>query len=389
LINQAGVGSAVAQIPTVPVGITLTTGGPDPYLYLSPIQGSAGQTVTETLYLDVTNPDGIQLTALDEAIGFDANAVQISDVRSAAGLAGIGSYTTMSNVDNGSGVLLVGQAFMGSGLPPLVPYGTIIPVLEFNVTLTGSTPVGSTTDLTLLQDGTINGQTKYTAISDNEGALTWTPGKAPSNDGNPAVDGTVTVVADTTPAGEIVASTPKSSVAPTLVTPVRRANPLKVANSSAPPPPVLSTDVTVSSEFVVTANTTEEVVATTVSPLSFPLAPTAVEASVATMPSAVSPRLASDVVETVSLMSSVARAADAGASLSVAVFSTNKVGAVTSPESSSVKNSTGVLDEMYRQLGAALAGPPRYDYYLGVNGGEASDAADNMWVLEDYLIDQD
>ena len=194
LIDEAASGATVSQIPSIPVGVSLTFGGPDPYLYLSAVQGAPGQTVTETLYLDVTDPNGIQLTALDEAIGFDAGALQISDVRGTSALAALGSYETASTVDNGSGEFLVGQAFMGTGLPPVVPYGTDIPVLQFNVTLNADMGVGSETGLTLLQYGTVNNVTQYTAISDNEGALTWTPGKAPSNSGNAAMDGSVTVV---------------------------------------------------------------------------------------------------------------------------------------------------------------------------------------------------
>ena len=202
LINEAASGASIAQIPAIPplpVGTSLITGGPDPYLYLSAVQGAPGQTVTETLYLDVTDPNGIQLTALDEAIGFDAGVLRISNIRSAAGLAGLGSYGTASTVDNTSGVLLAGQAFMGTGLPPVVPYGTDVAVLQFDVTLNSDVAPGAVTGLTLLQNGTINGQVKYTAISDNEGALTWTPGMAPSNSGNAAIDGSVTVVPVTIP----------------------------------------------------------------------------------------------------------------------------------------------------------------------------------------------
>ena len=194
LIDEAASGATVPQIPSIPVGLSLTFGGPDPYLYLSAVQGAPGQTVTETLYLDVSNPNGIQLTALDEAIGFDARRLQISDVRGTSALAALGSYDTASTVDNGSGEFLVAQAFMGTGLPPVVPYGTDIPVLQFNVTLNADMSVGSESGLTLLQYGTVNNVTQYTAISDNEGALTWTLGKAPSNSGNAAIDGSVTVV---------------------------------------------------------------------------------------------------------------------------------------------------------------------------------------------------
>ena len=92
LIDEAASGATVSQIPSIPVGVSLTFGGPDPYLYVSAIQGTPGETVTETLYLDVTGPNGIQLTALDEAIGFDAGALQISNVRGTGALAALGSY---------------------------------------------------------------------------------------------------------------------------------------------------------------------------------------------------------------------------------------------------------------------------------------------------------
>ena len=233
LIDEAASGATVSQIPSIPIGVSLTFGGPDPYLYLSAVQGAPGQTVTETLYLDVTNPNGIQLTALDEAIGFDASALQISDVRGTSALAALGSYETASTVDNGSGVLLVGQAFMGTGLPPVVPYGTDIPVLQFNVTLNADMGVGSESGLTLLQYGTVNSVTQYTAVSDNEGALTWTPGMAPSNSGNAAIDGSVTVVpasASVVPA--VVASVTSRPVVvqPKVVEPVRRVVPVTAAS---------------------------------------------------------------------------------------------------------------------------------------------------------------
>src|SRR6202034_2950621 len=104
-----------------------------------------------TLYLDVSDPNGIQLTALDEAFGFDAGVLQISDVSGTSALAALGSYETANTVYNGSGEFLVAQAFMGTGLPPVVPYGTDIPVLQFNVTLNADMGVGSETGITLLQ----------------------------------------------------------------------------------------------------------------------------------------------------------------------------------------------------------------------------------------------
>ena len=37
---------------------------------------------------------------------------------------------------------MVGQAFMGSGLPPVLPYGTNIAVLQFDVTVNTDAAVG-------------------------------------------------------------------------------------------------------------------------------------------------------------------------------------------------------------------------------------------------------
>ena len=156
---------------------------------------------------------------------------------------------------------------MGTGLPPVVPYGTDIPVLQFNVTLNADMGVGSESGLTLLQYGTVNNVTQYTAISDNEGALTWTPGKAPSNSGNAAVDGSVTVVPATTPAvAEIVGSTSPGPavVLPTVVEPVRRVMPVKAVSPSVAPTVATGTSVTTSSGLIVTTTPTEELVVTSV-----------------------------------------------------------------------------------------------------------------------------
>jgi hypothetical protein len=379
LINEAGVGSVVSQIPTVPGGINLITGGPDPYLYLSAVQGSAGQTVTETLYLDVTDPNGIQLTALDEAIGFDANALQISDIRSGSGLAVVGSYSTMGNVDNGSGMLLVGQAFEGSGLPPVVPYGTDVPVLQFDVTLNANMSLGSETGLTLLQDGTINGQTKYTAISDNEGALTWTPGREPSNRGNPAIDGSVSVVPPATPA--VVETVSSHSPSPAVglsrvVEPLRRLAPTVAT----------ATNVSTASALVVTAAPTEDLVVISAGALAPPPPVTMqLEANPAINPIVDAQALASEAVQAISLVPVVPRITDPGASLSVAALGTSKFGTVVSPGTSSVKASTTVLDEMYRQFDSLPPISVRNGYDVATGGTESVEEVDEVWGFEEML----
>jgi hypothetical protein len=104
----------------------------------------------------------------------------------------------------------------------MVPFGFDVPVLQFDVTLNTDAAVGAVTPLTLLQNGTLNGQTKFTAVSDNQGALTWTSGMAPSNSGNAVVDGSVTVTAPT----PLVVPAPSVPVTPAPVivppSPVKR-----------------------------------------------------------------------------------------------------------------------------------------------------------------------
>ena len=390
LINQAGAGATIAQIPSVPNGITPTFGGPDPYLYLGAVQGSAGQTVTETLYLDVTDPNGIQLTALDEAIGFDAGELQISDVRGASGLVNLGSYGAASTADSGSGVLLVGQAFAGSGLPPVVPYGTDVPVLQFNVKLNADLSVGSEISLTLLQDGTINGQTKYTAISDNEGALSWTPGMAPTNFGNAAVDGSVTVVPTAAPVvpEAVVPSAPRPVVVlPKVIEPVRRVAPLTAVSK-----PVTTTAVPVASSVSLVAmlasgeapTLAEETAVANVSPLlQSQIVLIQPEATVVGNQVTGSPGLAPEAGQFASVSAGTTRASDPGASLSLVAIGTNKAASTTS----SLKTSTSVLDEMYRQLGVTPGATPVNGTYLGAGGKDDAEEMLDVWFLDDSVVD--
>ena len=394
LIDEAASGATVSQIPSIPVGVSLTFGGPDPYLYLSAVQGAPGQTVTETLYLDVTDPNGIQLTALDEAIGFDAGALQISDVRGTSALAALGSYETASTVDNGSGEFLVGQAFMGTGLPPVVPYGTDIPVLQFNVTLNADMGVGSETGLTLLQYGTVNNVTQYTAVSDNEGALTWTPGKAPSNSGNAAIDGSVTVVPVSDPViSDVVAPVTSRPVVvlPKVVEPVR-----KIASVTAENHPVAATTATpgtsvnpvVSLVGIETPLAAETVVANVGSLFQSSVALVQPETAVISYPMTGSPMLAAEAAPFATVAPNPARTVDSGASLSLAALGTNKAVAVVPPGTSSARTSTSVLDEMYRQLNL-LGTLPVNGINLGVGGDDGTEELPDVWGLEGILADVD
>jgi hypothetical protein len=380
LINQAGSGAAITQIPSTPSGLSLVSGGPDPYLYLSPLQGSAGQTVTETLYLDVTDPNGIELTALDEAIGFGAGELQISNVRGAAGLEALGSYGTASTVDNASGVLLVGQAFMGIGLPPVVPYGTDVAVLQWDVTLNADLSLGGQTPVTLLQDGTISGQTKFTAISDNEGALTWTPGKVPSNSGNPAIDGSVSVVTPAAPTTVEQATTTSTSR-------VVHATTVSVRSGVQTTPAVQ----VVSVSFEVTALGRTNVL--TVGDLG-----TSVVEAPAGVPSSEVANITAPVQAVASVVSAAVtvgpveqtpsgiRNGDAGVSLSLLAQGTNRSAATVSVGNQATKASTTALDEMFR-LAQALPGAP-----VAGSSSNADDSGDDFSDAFDVgylLLEQD
>jgi hypothetical protein len=381
LINEAASGAAVPQIPTLPTlpsGMSLSFGGPDPYLYLSAVQAAPGQTVTETLYLDVTDPHGIQLTALDEAIGFDASQVQISDIQSAAGLDGLGSYATASSVDNTDGVLLAGQAFMGTGLPPVVPYGTDVAVLQFNVTVSANVSVGSVEGITLLQDGAVNGQLKFTAISDNNGALPFTAGMVPTNSGNAAIDGTVTVV----PAAETISSTVVFQDPSTRLTQTRVA--VSVRHVTPASQPATATVAVIPMTAVTISVPSVAIEETVVVSVSAP-APSAAEFFMTTAGTATVPL--SEATATLSVAGSSAKVVDPGAALSLSAVGTNRTLPVAASSVSAKEPSTMMLDEMYRILGSLQPESSVLGYTPRSGDADSAEEVFDTWSVEDLLGD--
>ena len=382
LINQQGSGSTLPFVPHVPVGVSPPTGGPDPYLYFGSVQAGPGQTTTVTLYLDITDPNGVPLAALDEAIGYDPDMLQVSNIRAASALDAIASYGTAGTVDNQSGVLLVGQAFAGSGLPPVLPYGTNVAVLQFDVTVNADAPIGSATTLTLLQDGTVNGQTKFTAISDNEGALTWTAGMAPSNSGNPAMDGSVTIVTAAAPAvTETTVPMSTHLVAPKVVEPVRRVLPVSTLSQPATVP------VPAGSLAAGTELPTAGTVIADVSPaVSSPVTLTQAEITIVSAPLVVTPTGASEALQAASVAPSTSRFADPGAALSLAASGTNRTVAATG--TTNVKSSTSVLDDVYRQLRTVLDLAPVNVGNLGAGNDDTATNLSEIWDLDTLLLDR-
>jgi hypothetical protein len=76
----------------------------------------------------------------------------------------------------------------------------------------------------------------------------------------------------------------------------------------------------------------------------------------------------------------VARIADPGVSLSLAA---NKASPIMSMGPASGKNSTNMLDEVYRQLGAVV-GVSQSGWNVGISG---EDTTEDWWYLESALID--
>ena len=345
------------------------------------------------MYLDVTDPNGIQLTALDEAIGFDSSVLLVSDVRTASGLAGLGSYATASTVDNGSGALLVGQAFMGSGLPPLVPYGTDVPVLQFDVTLNAAAALGSETGIRLLQYGTVNGQMKYTAISDNEGALTWTPGMAPSNSGNPVIDGSVTVVVPLMATVPSPVDTTHPAVPPEVVEPLRKvrapsltSGPVTSMTRPSASPTISETGVSLVVPLVNDAATisVEETVISNTGALPSPMS----AQPEITILSVSAPVVLAEFAQVANMVPSSTKVEDSGASLCLVAVGTNKGNSTGSIASPNVRSVTSVLDEMYRQL-SVMAETISVNGASAVAGFGTTEEDLDVWGLEEFLAELD
>jgi hypothetical protein len=212
--------------------------------------------------------------------------------------------------------------------------------------------------------------------------LTWTPGKAPSNSGNAAVDGSVTVVAP----GELVVSdlvpptTERTEVVHAKV--VDTVRKVTAANQSVVASPVTSAVLVVPLASVEAPTPIENTIAANISaPLPSPLAAIQSETSVLT----VSPTSTSEVIQATPVAPSQAKSSDPGAGLSLAALGNYKVTPVVSTAPASVKPSTNVLDELYRQLGAT----PLNGYNVDGTAGATTDESSDVWELEIFLADLD
>jgi hypothetical protein len=67
----------------------------------------------------------------------------------------------------------------------------------------------------------------------------------------------------------------------------------------------------------------------------------------------------------------------------------NKATPIAPLETSSIKSSTNVLDEMYRQLGMTLGAASVSGYNLGATDVDSSEELADVWGLEEILADLD
>jgi hypothetical protein len=271
---------------------------------------------------------------------------------------------------------------MGIGLPPVVAYGTILPVLEFDVTLSPDAPVGSTAAVTILQDGTVNGMTNFTAVSDNVGPLTFTPGMVPSNSGNPAIDGSVSVVSPiaVAPPAAVAVTTHSQSTASKLSVTVRR-----VAVSSSASTAVVQPE-TVNIFVVPSASASSALLAEEAAAAAISVVTVQPEATVVSTPLTVSPAAAGESAPTTSAAAGAVRSADPGASLSLAAQGASKITVTALAGPATVRSPTAVLDEVYRLLSAMSNTPLGSGYDITTDDREL--LADS-WEPGDILEDLD
>ncbi len=93
---------------------TTTTGGPDPYMYLSASNNpvSAGETFTVNVNLLITESSGILYGSDDVAISFNPSYLQVVNGNSgvaAGSYPGVGSFSISANVNNTAGTIFIGQ----------------------------------------------------------------------------------------------------------------------------------------------------------------------------------------------------------------------------------------------------------------------------------------
>ena len=174
--------------------------------------------------------------------------------------------------------------------------------------------------------------------------------------------------------------------------PVRKVTPVLATPPSplVPTAPWTSVSLIVPAASVEAPTSAEEAIVTNAgSLLPSPVALAQPEASIVSAPVAVSLALAPEVLPVASASPSLTRSPDLGASLSLVALGTNKVVPAASTGPASVKSSTSVLDEMYRQLGTMESVPLVNGYSRGATEEWTIEELAEVWDLEYMLADED
>jgi hypothetical protein len=185
LLQRMIVGTPITQAPPPPTGITVPdVAGPDPRLFIPTIlTGRPGDTVTIPVVLEVTEPSGISVAAIDLAIAYDPTVFTVSNFVRGPLLDGFGFTTPIVNAAT-PGILRV---TMSAAAGPELAFGATGVVFRFDATVAAEAAEG-VSRINLLQ----NFESTFTGIEDNNiASLTLVP--APTNADNDAVDGVFTV----------------------------------------------------------------------------------------------------------------------------------------------------------------------------------------------------
>ena len=152
---------------------TTTTGGPDPYMFLNPTRSTtAGSSVIEAVYLDITNAKGLTYDSDDIAISFNPKLFQVSQVQVGNyPIIGASNLVEYANVNNTLGTLMISE-FTSNANGVFLPSGTTGAIVEFTITALSTASRGKSVIKLNANIGT-----HYTDV--NGGAATLTP--APDN----------------------------------------------------------------------------------------------------------------------------------------------------------------------------------------------------------------
>jgi hypothetical protein len=185
LLQRIIVGTPITQAPAPPTGITPPPiVGPDPRLFIpTDLTGKPGDTVTVPVMLEVTEPGGVSVAAVDLAIAYDPEIFTASNFVRGAMLDGSGFSAPTVNTET-PGILRV---TMSSAAGPELAFGATGVVFQFDVTVRAGAPEGISR-INLLQSF----ESTFTGLENNEiEPLTLIP--APTNAADDPVDGVFTI----------------------------------------------------------------------------------------------------------------------------------------------------------------------------------------------------